>query len=57
MPIPIPIPDIAPLNPPLGADPPLPAKKVESVSETAKYSPIQAVLLGLAAGAPRRPTR
>jgi hypothetical protein len=46
VPIPIPIPDITPLNPPLGLIPPIP-KKIEFMSETAKLSPIQAVLIGL----------
>lgn len=46
-PIPIPIPDIGPLNPPLGLVQPLPTK-FRSLPETAKYSAIQAVLLGLA---------
>ena len=46
-PIPIPIPDIGPLNPPLGLVQPLPSK-FRSLPETAKYSAIQAVLLGLA---------
>jgi hypothetical protein len=45
-PIPIPIPDITPLNPPLGLIPPIP-KKIEFMSETAKLTPIQAVLIGL----------
>jgi hypothetical protein len=49
-PIPIPIPDISPLNPPLGAIP-LPVKKVEYVSDSAKRSPIQAVLHGMAQAA------
>jgi hypothetical protein len=46
VPIPIPIPDITPLNPPLGLIPPIP-KKLEYMSETAKLTPIQAVLIGL----------
>jgi hypothetical protein len=46
-PVPIPIPDIGPLNPPLGLAQPLPTK-FRSLPETAKYSPTQAVLLGLA---------
>ena len=49
-PIPIPIPDISPLNPLLGAIP-LPVKKVEYVSDSAKRSPIQAVLHGMAQAA------
>jgi len=47
VPIPIPIPDVGILNPPLGIIPPIP-KDVEEVSGTAKLSPVQAVLLGLA---------
>jgi hypothetical protein len=46
-PIPIPIPDIGPLNPPLGLVQPLPTK-FNALPETAKFSPIRAVLLGLA---------
>lgn len=45
--IPIPIPDITPLNPPLGAIPPLPPK-VKMMKNTAKMSPIKAALHGLA---------
>ncbi len=48
--IPIPIPDISPLNPPLGVIPPFPAK-VEFMEDTAKLSPAQAVMLGLAEAA------
>lgn len=47
VPIPIPLPDIGPLNPPLGLLQPLPAK-FHSLPETAKYSAVQAVLIGLA---------
>ena len=46
VPIPIPIPDITPLNPPLGLIPPIP-KNFEIVTDTAKYSPAQAALIGL----------
>lgn len=46
-PIPIPIPDITPLNPPLGAVPPLPPK-LKFLSDTAKLSPIGAVMQGMA---------
>jgi hypothetical protein len=49
-PIPIPIPDITPLNPPLGAIPPIP-KQFPIIEGTAKLSPIQAVLIGLAKAA------
>jgi hypothetical protein len=59
VPIPIPIPDITPLNPPLGAKPPLPlhVKFITNESDndksggTAKLSPIQAALIGLAKAA------
>lgn len=50
VPIPIPIPDITPLNPPLGLIPPLP-KHIEFIEGTAKLSPIQAALIGLAKAA------
>jgi hypothetical protein len=46
-PIPIPIPDITPLNPPLGAVPPLPPK-IKFLNDTAKQSPLSAVMTGLA---------
>jgi hypothetical protein len=45
--IPIPIPDITPLNPPLGLVPPLPPK-ITFLSDTAKLSPAQAIMRGLA---------
>ena len=45
--IPIPVPDISPLNPPLGLIPPFPAQ-FKLMPDTAKLSPIQAVALGLA---------
>jgi len=47
VPIPIPIPDITPLNPPLGAIPPLPPK-LKFLNNTAKQSPLNAVMTGLA---------
>lgn len=47
VPVPIPIPDISPLNPPLGLIPPFPAR-VEPMPETAKLNAVQAVMLGLA---------
>jgi hypothetical protein len=50
VPIPIPIPDITPLSPPLGLIPPIP-KNFEIVNESAKYSPVQAALIGLAKAA------
>lgn len=49
-PILIPIPDVTPLNPPLGAIPPFP-KDFPIMPGTAKLSPIQAVLIGLAKAA------
>jgi hypothetical protein len=49
-PIPIPVPDVSPLNPLLGAVPLLP-KKVEYVTDSAKRSPIQAVLHAMAQAA------
>lgn len=49
-PIPIPIPDITPLNPPLGAVPPIP-KEIEIIRGSAKLSPIRAALIGLAKAA------
>jgi hypothetical protein len=48
--IPIPVPSITPLSPPLGAVPPIP-KKIEWITETAKYNPIQAAAIGLAKAA------
>ena len=46
-PIPIPIPDVNPLQPPLGAVPPLPAR-LELMKDTAKLSPIAALGRGVA---------
>ncbi|MEO8368708.1 MAG: hypothetical protein ABI806_05885 [Candidatus Solibacter sp.] len=46
-PIPIPIPDVSPLNPPLGLIPPLPPK-LEPLEETVRMNPLQAVMFGLA---------
>jgi hypothetical protein len=48
--IPIPIPDVTPLNPPLGAVPPIP-KDIYVIDETAKYSPVRGALIGLAKAA------
>jgi hypothetical protein len=45
--IPIPIPDITPLNPPLGLIPPIPPK-IEPLEETVFESPLKAVMMGLA---------
>jgi hypothetical protein len=50
VPIPIPIPDITPLNPPLGLIPPIP-KEFVPIEETAKYSFVQAAAIGLAKAA------
>jgi hypothetical protein len=49
-PILIPVPPITPLNPPLGAIPPIPLQ-FPIIDGTAKLSPIQAVLIGLAKAA------
>jgi len=46
-PIPIPIPDVTPLNPPLGLVPPLPPK-ITFLTDTAKLSPLAAAMKGLA---------
>ena len=45
--IPIPIPDITPLNPPLGAVPPIPPR-ITFLDYTAKMSPLDAALHGVA---------
>ena len=47
VPVPIPIPDVSPLNPPLGLVPPLPPKP-KFLNDTAKLNPIGAVMAGLA---------
>jgi hypothetical protein len=49
-PIPIPIPDINPLTPPLGAVPPLP-KEFPIINGVAKLPPVRALLVGLAKSA------
>jgi hypothetical protein len=49
-PIPIPIPDINPLTPPLGAIPPIP-KHFPIINGTAKLPPVRALLIGLAKNA------
>jgi len=56
IPIPIPLPDITPLNPPLGAKPALPLHvkligDAPGAKETTKYPPVQAAATGLAAAA------
>jgi hypothetical protein len=43
----VPIPDITPLNPPLGLIPPIPPK-IEFLTNTANLSPLQAVMYGMA---------
>ena len=50
VPIPIPIPDITPLSPPLGLIPAIPMR-IEPITETAKYSPLQGVIVGMAKAA------
>lgn len=45
--IPVPIPSVNPLSPPLGIIPPIP-KNFESLNQTAKYKPAQAIMMGLA---------
>lgn len=47
IPIPVPIPNVNPLSPPLGIIPPIP-KNFESLNQTAKYKPAQAIMIGLA---------
>jgi hypothetical protein len=46
-PIGIPIPDVTPLNPPLGLVPPLPPK-LQNLDDTAQMSPLSALMTGLA---------
>lgn len=50
IPLSIPIPDVNPLNPPLGIVRPLPVG-LAPIEGTAKYSPVQAALIGLAKAA------
>lgn len=47
VPIPIPIPDVTPLNPPLGLVPPLPPK-ITFLKDTAKLNPLAAAMKGIA---------
>jgi hypothetical protein len=49
-PIPIPVPDITPLSPPLGAIPAIPLR-IEPIETATKFSPVQAVLIGMAKAA------
>ncbi|MBY5164283.1 hypothetical protein [Salsipaludibacter albus] len=46
-PIPVPIPDVTPLNPPLGVVPPLPPR-ITMLNDTAKLDPAAAAMTGLA---------
>jgi hypothetical protein len=48
--IPIPVPDVTPLNPPLGLIPPIPTG-IRPISFGAKLSPVQAALIGIAKAA------
>jgi len=50
VPIPIPIPNLNPLQPPLGAFPPIPTR-IEMMKETAKLSPLDALSRGVARAA------
>jgi hypothetical protein len=52
VPIPIPIPDVTPLNPPLAAVPPIP-KNIQPLCDTAKFGPVRGALIGLAKAAKR----
>jgi hypothetical protein len=45
--LPLPIPPVTPLNPPLGLIVPVP-QKIEKLEDTAKLSPAQAIMLGIA---------
>lgn len=46
-PIPIPVPDVSPLNPPLGLIPPFPAR-FELMNDTARLNPVAALMQGIA---------
>ena len=48
--VPVLIPDITPLNPPLGLIPPFP-KNIDPITNTAKYSPTRGMMTGLAQAA------
>jgi hypothetical protein len=50
VPLPIPVPDITPLSPPLGAIPPIP-NRFEPIEGTSKLSVLQAAAIGLAKAA------
>jgi len=45
--LPLPIPPVTPLNPPLGVVVPVP-QKIEELEDTAKLSPAQAIMVGMA---------
>lgn len=47
LPIPIPVPDITPLNPPMGIRPPVPLK-IEPMRGLASFTPVQAAIAALA---------
>jgi hypothetical protein len=47
IPIPIPVPDVTPLNPPMGLRPPIPLK-IEPMRGLAKFTPLQAAAVALA---------
>lgn len=49
VPIPIPMPDITPLSPPLGLVPPV-TMGTKRITETAKLSPLQGLVVGMAKG-------
>lgn len=50
LPITIPVPDVNPLNPPLGIIRPI-TLNTQNIYETAKYSPVQAAMIGMAKAA------
>jgi len=50
IPIPVPLPDVNPLSPPLGLVEPIP-RKIYEIEGTAKLTPLQAILIGLAKAA------
>ncbi len=50
VPLMIPVPDVTPLSPPLGAVPPVP-KRFDLIKGTAKYSPTRGALIGMALAA------
>lgn len=50
VPFPIPVPDVNPLSPPLGLVSPIP-RRINEITDTAKYSPVRGALIGLAKAA------